>query len=706
MKKLLLTIVLLCIAMLAVSAYADYVIRPEPTWAPTYLNYGGWKYYVNRDGEGITLVSYSSWTQTSKTVIVPAAIDVENGSTMKRIPVVAFEDSLTIIVGTYSSDTANELVFAEGFTSLPTLSNTTGNYKASIESVILPESAVEIPERFLANFTGLKSIRIPGGVKTIGEYAFMNCTSLEEAVLADGVETIGEYAFKKCANLERVELSDSVKSIGASAFSECSKLADIRFKDGLETIGAYAFHSCSSLGEVEFPDSVKSIGNYAFAYCSNLTDYRFGKGMKSMPLNIFDYTMIKHFSVPDGVERIEAFPSDASITELFMPESVIEVDCSYFSNSAFLASKKTGTIYCYEYSYFDQWALANDIGALVYIDDMPYSQYGELTVSPVEIYIDETAQAEYRLFPDIGLTPTFSTSNSRVFTVDADGLITPTGGGTATLGVKIGDYTAHASVIVHAPMQDFALDDIYTEAKVDCAIVPVTTPRGAEANYTYSVDNTTLASISSDGIVTTRGVGTATITVTDTISGLARSCTLTACYPVTAIAFASDTVSTELKTPVQLVTTATSRSGTFENMLVKFSSSDTSIATVSAGGVVTPLRTGSVVITARSANVSATCTVNIGAPAGLVLPAGITEIDEEAFYGDTFAMVIVPSGCKRIGARAFAANYALTKAYLPASLTSIARDAFNMCYNVVIVAPANSYAASWARQYGFDVETE
>ena len=84
----------------------------------------------------------------------------------------------------------------------------------------------------------------------------------------------------------------------------------------------------------------------------------------------------------------------------------------------------------------------------------------------------------------------------------------------------------------------------------------------------------------------------------------------------------------------------------------------------------------------------------------LTLPDSLSVIGEEAFAGTTsFEEVIVPEGATGIGSRAFAGS-ALSRIVLPASIESIAEDAFDGCGDLTVVAPAGSFAYQWALERG------
>ena len=63
----------------------------------------------------------------------------------------------------------------------------------------------------------------------------------------------------------------------------------------------------------------------------------------------------------------------------------------------------------------------------------------------------------------------------------------------------------------------------------------------------------------------------------------------------------------------------------------------------------------------------------------LLLPDALTNICEGAFKGIGCQAVIVPDGCQSIGAHAFAECKQLIYIYIPASVISIAPDAFDGC---------------------------
>ncbi len=82
----------------------------------------------------------------------------------------------------------------------------------------------------------------------------------------------------------------------------------------------------------------------------------------------------------------------------------------------------------------------------------------------------------------------------------------------------------------------------------------------------------------------------------------------------------------------------------------------------------------------------------------LQIPAEVNRIEEEAFAGDLgIDEVVLPDGIEYIGPRAFAYS-GLRTINLPASLRSIADDAFEGLTDVAIYADEGTYAFQWVIQ--------
>ena len=71
------------------------------------------------------------------------------------------------------------------------------------------------------------------------------------------------------------------------------------------------------------------------------------------------------------------------------------------------------------------------------------------------------------------------------------------------------------------------------------------------------------------------------------------------------------------------------------------------------------------------------------------LPQNIIQIEAEAFVGVSCQAIIIPNGCTTIGKKAFAENDNLLYVHIPATVTSIADDAFEGCDNAAVFMGSN-----------------
>ena len=90
----------------------------------------------------------------------------------------------------------------------------------------------------------------------------------------------------------------------------------------------------------------------------------------------------------------------------------------------------------------------------------------------------------------------------------------------------------------------------------------------------------------------------------------------------------------------------------------------------------------------------------------LVLPAELEIIEAEAFAGDGIVSVVIPEGCKVIGAGAFKDCDQLRFIEIPASVTEIDASAFDGCGEaMIIVTTSASTAEDFAAAHGFTCVT-
>ena len=228
-----------------------------------------------------------------------------------------------------------------------------------------------------------------------------------------------------------------------------------------------------------------------------------------------------------------------------------------------------------------------------------------------------------------GLKATFTTTTAGTVTI---GTTTQTSGTTAndftspvqyTLKVADGRTYAGTVTVTVAPSGVTLSQTIMTLAAggpTGLLLASVTPTNVSNTNLVWSSSAIDIATVSPSGlinraVVTPIAVGTATITATTADGTKSASCLVTVTTPVavTAVALSQTTASVAVGASTYLSVFFTPSNAT--NQLVTWSSSDSSIATVS-GGQVTGEAIGYAVITAKTADGGkiATCLVTVTAP--------------------------------------------------------------------------------------------
>lgn len=132
----------------------------------------------------------------------------------------------------------------------------------SVEQPIFSMNIFELVKHIKRNS---KELIIPEKVDINGkEFTVVKITGnrekkeFESVVLPNSLIEIGNLAFYKCECLKEIKIPNSVKSIGNGAFSDCTNLQTVIIPDSVKSIGARTFYDCTNLKEIDIPDSVEN----------------------------------------------------------------------------------------------------------------------------------------------------------------------------------------------------------------------------------------------------------------------------------------------------------------------------------------------------------------------------------------------------------------------------------------------------------------
>ena len=210
-------------------------------------------------------------------------------------------------------------------------------------------------------------------------------------------------------------------------------------------------------------------------------------------------------------------------------------------------------------------------------------------------------------------TVTWSTSDASIATV-TNGVVTANKVGTATITAKAGDKLATCAItVVTTPVTSISLSQTSSSLKVGETVTLTATVKpdnATDKTVTWSTSDASIATVT-NGVVTANKVGTATITAK--AGDKSATCAIDVqATPVSSVTL--NKTSASLRVFGTMTLTATVKPDDATDKTITWSSSDASVATVSKG-VVTAMKTGNAIITAKAGDKSATCAVEVKAPA-------------------------------------------------------------------------------------------
>ena len=251
---------------------------------------------------------------------------------------------------------------------------------------------------------------------------------------------------------------------------------------------------------------------------------------------------------------------------------------------------------------------------------------------------------------DVTSKASWSTPSASIAHVSIGGKVTAVSEGSTTVTAKYEGLTATCTVVV-TPRQVYELAFSETSLKLNKG-----ESKAVDIMYNYYIDgelrssskigslanltssNTSVATISSTGII--RGVAAGTATITATYQGLTATMTVTV---VGASSLSLEWTSATLakgdqKSNVALYTITSNGSTTDVTNTASWKSSNTSVATVSRG-VITARGAGTATITATYSSISVTCTVTVGSTADPTYVL-LSQVRSVQVSGDTYELQI------------------------------------------------------------------
>lgn len=426
-----------------------------------------------------------------------------------------------------------------------------------------------------SNNTELTSISIPESVTSIGVYAFYHCDNLTSAPLHNGIISIGEHAFDWCSNLNYINIPTSLTVLNAHVFA-VTGIAEIIIPESVTIIERSAFEKCEKLETVIIPESIEDFGDLTFYNCPLL---------KSVTYNASALVSGGGMTFSDEIyEKATLYTPNATL------ESVLSTDPW---NKFLRINASDGS-------------LEPEVKA----ESITISQ------STAQLKVGETVTLSVTVLPEntTHQTITWTSSNEEVATVDADGKVTAHALGEATITASCGEVSGSCILSVVATLVEsisISQDNAQLTAGESVNLSATVLPEDAtDKLVTWTSSNEDVATVDSEGKVTAVSVGEATITAS--CGNVTATCVVTV-IPTLVTGITLNMSSADLKVGDSVTLSATVIPEDATDKTITWSSSNETVATVDADGKVTALSLGESTITARCGNVTATCTIIVGA---------------------------------------------------------------------------------------------
>ncbi len=254
-------------------------------------------------------------------------------------------------------------------------------------------------------------------------------------------------------------------------------------------------------------------------------------------------------------------------------------------------------------------------GGMTYAVDItvnpPLQPSISVKVEDFSLTVGGTQRIEVTL-TDMGTNPTvtYTSSNPDVATVDANGRVTAVGEGTAEITIACKGVEKTVSVTVNRELKpSISLKQTRVEVTVGetVQLEPTLTDMPDDAVITWSSGNIKVATVNSDGLVTTIAPGS--VTITAICQGKSATCTIIVNRQlVPALTLSEPSVELTAGESVDVVATLVDMP---EGATVTWTSDNESVATVDANGRITAVSEGTATVTAACQGLEATVSVKV-----------------------------------------------------------------------------------------------
>ena len=518
-----------------------------------------------------------------------------------------------------------------------------------IESINIPDSVTEIGGSTFANCSKLSNVKLSKNLEYMGGRAFGNCekitqieipksldrcgdsgyssyqgpfgacSGLKTVIFESGITKIPCYLFEKCTGLEKIDIPDTVTVVENSSFSGCTKLEEVKYSNKLTKIENYGFYGCTLLKKVVMPDTINFIGNSIFQNCTSLTEVHLPKSLKEIPSDTFSgCKKLTTINFPSTLTTIgnSAFSGCESLPEAILPSGVEKIESNAFKNCK--AMKKAvvpDTVSSIGSSAFYGCEALADItlgSKLKKIESQTF--YGCTVLPSIVLPYNVTTIGDSAFVNCTKLTQITVPRNTTSIALNAFSypkkmtMYGPSDCYAQTYAS--GKGIKYVTQDIHAISVSLDITEKTAERYDDFQLTATIAPLNFTDAVVWTSSNEEVATVSDTGYVEICGVGTAVITVT--AGNVKAACKITVPQLIDWIEFDEDEIELKAGQTYQLKPYISPSDAT--NKKLKYTSSDTKVAEVSASGLVTAKSEGEAKIRAAATDGSdeyAVCYVTV-----------------------------------------------------------------------------------------------
>lgn len=594
--------------------------------------------------------------------------------------------------------------------------------------VTIPEGVTTIADFAFSECKGVTALRLPSTLERVGASGCLIMTGITEPiVLPESLKYVGERGFSLNGGIRGTLVIRAGVEYGREAFSINQAIDRIVVEEGVTELPDMCFDSCSQTDEVYLPSTLQRIGDACFQFVQAVY-YGYPGTVAEEYVNSEegqnDLAKFRPLTNGIGLSEVEIMLSAIESEEnhrirLLIKPQAPESKIRWQSSDESVVTVTDGLVTGVSRGQATVTATIGDTVLSCHVTVSDYVQYSRdgktlVSVSPNftgHLIIPEGVETigKEAIVGVEGLTgitfpstlKTFSTwsiahSGSKYFF----DLILPEHGISIAENAFVGNYINYTRYPINAEISPclFAVCRIRElEIPEGVASLPATMFERAKIDVCHLPS--TLTNIHKNAFSDVESIGTFLVHAGTYAESYVKG--LQAAYPdadysYTAYGLLNYTaVTLEPGETLQL---------SFSQPLtekITWTSDNVEVAMVDENGLVTTYAAGQAVIRAGTASgSSAECSLRVDSMAAAALPAQMKTVEAEAFMGTQISKVILPSGCTRIDTCAFACMPALVRVVIPDSVVSIAPDAFSRSPNVIIFAPEDSYAKTYAEDCG------